>query len=84
MIDLVNKLYFAGHAIILYTCRGDSIIPATRCWLKENGVKHHSLNNNKLWADMYVDDRAIHPDDFQKYDKLFLKKMAKKRGAKAF
>ena len=64
MIALVNTLYSQNNIIILYTCRGDSIIPATKYWLKKHGVKYHSINNNKLWCDYYVDDRALSPNEF--------------------
>ena len=82
--DTVNKLYFLGHTIILYTCRGDSVIPATRCWLKENHVKYHALNNNKLWCDYFIDDKAVSPDNFTKYEKKFLQMVReeKHRGTK--
>lgn len=66
LIDLINSLYVQKNIIILYTCRGDSIIPATRYWLKKHGVKYHSINNNKLWADLYIDDKAVSPKDFSK------------------
>ena len=80
VIDLVNDLYFQGHTIILYTCRGDSVIPATRCWLKENHVKYHALNNNKLWCDYLIDDRAVHPENLtKKYAELLIKNATEKR-----
>ena len=80
IIQLVNDLYFEGHTIILYTCRGDSVIPATRCWLKEQGVKYHALNNNKLWADYYLDDRSVHPDKLNKeYAEQLIKIASQKR-----
>jgi uncharacterized HAD superfamily protein len=69
LIDKINALYEKRNVIILYTCRGDSVIPATRYWLKKHRVKYHSLNNNKLWADFYVDDKAVSPDNFTKYGK---------------
>lgn len=83
LIDLINALYIQKNIIILYTCRGDSIIPATKYWLKKHGVKYHSINNNKLWADLYIDDKAINPNDFvKKYGQLFKKNTAVRRGKK--
>ena len=79
LIEMINDLYCKGYAIILYTCRGDSVIPATRCWLKENHVKYHALNNNKLWADIYLDDKGISPDNFVKYGTKIINLAEKKR-----
>jgi hypothetical protein len=37
----------------------------TEYWLRKNKVKYHAIvmGNNKMGADIYVDDRAIRPEE---------------------
>tara|TARA_R100001086_G_scaffold243208_1_gene171806 strand:- start:487 stop:807 length:321 start_codon:yes stop_codon:yes gene_type:complete len=72
-IEEVNKLYDKGHTIIIDTARGSGKtrgkhwIPITKEQLDGWGLKHHSLRAGwKISADLYVDDRSIHPDKFFK------------------
>lgn len=69
-IERVNKLYDAGHTIIIDTARGttsgaDQWWDLTREQLKTWGVKYHTLHlGTKPYGDIYVDDRAIEAYDF--------------------
>lgn len=81
VIDKINELYDKGVYIILFTARGmksqnnDGIKAElkyreiTERWLKQNGVKYHELLFNKRNADYYVDDKAMHIEEFIKYKK---------------
>ena len=73
MIDFLNKMYDAGHYIILNTARHmvstDSnlgllnarIGKITYEWLDKHGVKYHEIYFAKPYADMYIDDKSILP-----------------------
>ena len=75
-IDIVNKLYDAGHTIIFQTARGmgrsgnsyayahEAFYELTRTQLIEWGVKFHELFLGKPAGDIYVDDKGIKDEDF--------------------
>lgn len=65
IIEKVRQLYYGGNHIICYTARPEYFRHATEYWLRKNGVKYHALvmANNKMGADIYVDDRAIRPEE---------------------
>ena len=77
-IQVVNKIYDAGHKIILMTARGmgrsdnNPIIAnqlfytLTQQQLEEWGVKYHQLFLGKPAADHYIDDKGIKDSDFFK------------------
>lgn len=69
VIQLVNQLYSAGHQIIIFTGRGAETgvdwTALTSEQLRKWGVNYHRLLcSGKPAADVYVDDRGIHVDDF--------------------
>ena len=67
-IDRVNSLFDEGHRIVLFTARGSKSgidwSRATRIQLEEWGLRYHELILGKPHADFYVDDKAIHSEDF--------------------
>jgi uncharacterized HAD superfamily protein len=65
IIEKVNKLYYQMNHIIVYTARREELRGATEYWLRKNGVKYHAIvmGYNKMGADIYVDDRAIRPEE---------------------
>tara|TARA_Y100000034_G_scaffold110776_1_gene143235 strand:- start:3776 stop:4093 length:318 start_codon:yes stop_codon:yes gene_type:complete len=70
-IDEVNKLYDAGHTIIVDTARGSKTGKnwwlITRKQLDLWGLKYHQLRvGRKIAANYYIDDRSIDPDKFFK------------------
>lgn len=81
VIDKINELYDKGVYIILFTARGmksqnnDGIKAElkyreiTERWLNAHGVKYHELLFGKRNADYYVDDKAMHIEEFIKYKK---------------
>ena len=64
----VNKLFEQGHTIIIFTARGAtsniSWLALTEKQLQAWGVQYHELIMGKPGADIYVDDKGIHPDHF--------------------
>jgi len=65
IIKKVRDLYYERNTIIIYTARPESVRNETEYWLRKNGVKYHAIvmGNNKVGADIYVDDRAIRPEE---------------------
>lgn len=67
-IDHVNKLYDAGHRILLYTARGSTTgidhTDLTREQMGQWGVKYHELKLGKPEYHMIIDDKAINDKDF--------------------
>lgn len=65
IIKKVMDLYYERNTIIIYTARPESMRNETEYWLRKNGVKYHAIvmGNNKMGADIYVDDRAIRPEE---------------------
>jgi hydroxymethylpyrimidine pyrophosphatase-like HAD family hydrolase len=57
-IENVNKLYDAGHTIIIHTARHWKRLRETKKWLDDNGVKYHTIAMSKPLADLYVDDKS--------------------------
>ena len=76
VINKINKLFDAGHCIIIYTARGMNtysgnvdfielnLRKVTEETLSKFGVKYTSLVFGKLCGDYYVDDKNILIDRF--------------------
>lgn len=60
-IQTINDLYDEGNRINLYTARfgteEDRVI--TEKWLKDNGVKYHSIKYGKPYYDVFIDDKNV-------------------------
>jgi len=70
-IEKVNKLYDEGHVIKIDTARGSTTgidwTDATENQLKIWGVKYHELRCGiKMFADMYIDDKGVNLNFFEK------------------
>jgi len=63
VIAEVNRLYEAGHTILLLTARGSATGIDWRVTTERQmtawGVRYHTLSFGKPSADVYVDDKAI-------------------------
>lgn len=70
-IESVNRLYDAGHTIYLFTARGSSSGKDWKRFTEEQmhkfGVKYHQLIMGKPDVDVFVDDKAI---SVQNWDKM--------------
>jgi CMP-N,N'-diacetyllegionaminic acid synthase len=64
-IAVVNRLFEAGHFIVMWTARGSlkgvtlELRRLTQRQLKAWGVKYHELRLDKPFFDVLVDDRAL-------------------------
>ena len=65
VIEKTNQLYLNGNHIIIYTARDERLRNATEYWLRKNNVRYHAIvmGRNKMGADLYVDDRAVRPEE---------------------
>jgi len=71
-IKKVNDLYDAGFEIVIATARASGNPANLSEWteltekqLAEWGVKYHELSvGSKVHADLYIDDRCTHSDDY--------------------
>jgi len=77
-IALINKLLWLkniGHKIVLWTCREGIMLEDAIQYCKIYGLIFDGVNENirdvpysnfsrKIYADIYIDDRAITPEDF--------------------
>ena len=65
--EVINNWYDSGHTIIIYTARGWSEYNMTKRWLDDFGVKYHQLLCGKPIGDVWIDDRAI---KFESWDRI--------------
>lgn len=77
-IDVVNKLYDAGHTIYVETARGSGSgidwYDYTASQLASWGLKYHKLRTGvKFHADIFVDDKGISDVLFFREESLGLK-----------
>lgn len=68
-IKRINKLYDAGHIIIIDSARGSETdinwVDFTKNQLAKWGLKYHVLRTGvKFFADYYIDDSAINSEEF--------------------
>jgi len=65
----INKLY-KYNTIVLYTARSWAEYKMTESWLKTNKIKYNLLICGKPIYDIWIDDRAI---QFENWDKILTK-----------
>lgn len=58
----IRKAY-ENNWILIYTARRDHLIGPTIKWLRRNNIPFHSISNNKVPANWYVDFNFIDPRD---------------------
>lgn len=62
MIDAIWWIYKKGGHIIIYTARQPKYYPQTQAWLIKHEVPYHGIAmQQKIGADVYIDDKAINP-----------------------
>lgn len=66
-IEFMNRLFDLGHEIHYFTARGSQTgidwLELTRHQLVSWGARFHSLRTGKPHADVYIDDKGLHPDN---------------------
>lgn len=65
LIKKLNELYESGNTIIIQTGRHWNHLLMTIRQLSDHGIKYHSLVMGKPVADIYIDDKAVRPDEFE-------------------
>lgn len=64
MIEKVTQWYQQGAHIIIYTARQPKYFTLTQAWLVKWGVPFHGIAMQmKPGADVYIDDKSLHPED---------------------
>ena len=62
-IEIINKLYDAGHTITYWTARGSvsgiDFYELTKSQLNDWGAKHHNFMIGKPPFDLLIDDKTI-------------------------
>jgi hypothetical protein len=78
VIDFIRFHSFQGSKIILHTCREDDenrkYLTEAIEWCKKQGIPIDAVNENpwvyygkrKIYADIYLDDRAVSAQDIRK------------------
>lgn len=71
VVEEINRLYENGSIIKIMTARGSvsgvDHTELTKSQLEQWGINYHELiMNKKPYADFFIDDRAIHIDDWKK------------------
>ena len=57
-IKKVNELYDNGNRIVLYTSRYSVDDIVTEKWLYDNKVKYHNIIYDKIFYDIFIDDKG--------------------------
>lgn len=58
-IRKVREMYLSGrYFIVIYTSRIEEWRTVTVEWLARHKVLYHALVLGKMWADIYIDDKA--------------------------
>lgn len=81
LINALNKLYEKDYIISIYTARGhfsandrehaDEIYrPIIEKWLSDHGVLYHELSFNKPYGIIYIDDKALRPNETNLLEEL--------------
>jgi len=63
VIAAVRELYHNHAHIVVWTARPWSEANVIEARLTEWGVKHHGVMCEKGSADLYIDDKAVRPDE---------------------
>jgi capsule biosynthesis phosphatase len=63
MLHKIRQWYRDGSHIILYSARLKIDRKITTVWLKKYHVPYHELILGKPRADLYIDDKAMRPEE---------------------
>ena len=64
LVAKINEFWYNGNQIVIWTGRHWDKLQFTIEQLKEIGVRYDTLVMAKPTADLYIDDKAITPQDF--------------------
>ena len=60
IVNMVKKIE-RSNFVIIHTARRDELIPATLQWLRKHNIRFQAISNNKMAADVYIDDKCYNP-----------------------
>lgn len=69
MIAIINDYYQKGYVVYLYTSRSDLHQRVTKKWLDKYKIKYHYFIMNKPFFHIFVDDKAIRPEEIKLWHK---------------
>jgi uncharacterized HAD superfamily protein len=64
VIKKINNLY-RHNFIVIFTARRNFLIESTLEWLQKHCVNFHSISNNKIPSNVYIDADAIRPKELK-------------------
>ena len=81
LITRLNDLFTAGYNIEILTARGHfstnsreeaekTYRPVIEEWLNRHNVQYNKLNFNKPYGVLYIDDKAIRPDELERLEEI--------------
>ena len=68
-VERINRWHEDGHIIVFWTARGWEQYRITEKWLKDQGFRYHQLLMGKPIADIFIDDRAV---KFEGWDREYV------------
>ena len=68
MIAKVQRIYYTGHIVIIWTARRWSNASAVAAWLIKHDVPFHGMRMDKGGSDHYVDDKNMSIGVFKKVE----------------
>lgn len=66
LVEIINDLYQKGNTIIIYTARHWNHLLDTEKQLIAIKIKYNCLLMGKPYADFYIDDKSVIPENFIK------------------
>lgn len=80
LIELLKKRRKDGDKLILWSCRCDRLLDEALSWCRQYGLEFDAVNDNlpemtekygnncrKVFADVYLDDKAFTPETFRTF-----------------
>lgn len=68
VIDWVKDQQLKGCRLILYTLRKDIYLQDALKWSFEKGIKFDYICDNKVHADIFLDDKNMRVEDIKRFD----------------
>ena len=68
VINWVLEQQNKGCKLILYTLRREHLLVSAINWAKERGIVFDYIANNKIGADIFIDDKNMRVEDINRFD----------------
>lgn len=83
IIDVIKHMQKDGHEFILWTCRDGELLDQAIQFLNQQDLHFSKINQDsdmhlekytsrprKIGADLYIDDKALSPDNFVEFSRM--------------